>query len=168
VATRPNSVWSWDITKLLGPEKWTYFQLYVIIDIYSRYVPGWLLARRESAELAEHLIAETIRKHHVIAVIGDGAMSAGMAYEAMNNAGAMKERLIVILNDNDMSIAPPVGAMSAYLARLVSSQTYRGLRGALAGALTSSAVSAAASSISQSMNACASGRKADIVPRTMK
>src|ERR1700744_5354936 len=67
-------------------------------------------------------------KRNVIAVIGDGAMSAGMAYEAMNNAGAMEARLIVILNDNDMSIAPPVGAMSAYLARLVSSQTYRGLR----------------------------------------
>jgi putative transposase len=65
VATAPNSVWSWDITKLLGPEKWTYFHLYVIIDIYSRYVPGWLLARRESAELAEHFLAETIRKHHV-------------------------------------------------------------------------------------------------------
>ena len=67
-------------------------------------------------------------KHHVVCVIGDGAMSAGMAYEAMNNAGAMGARLIVILNDNDMSIAPPVGAMSAYLARLVSSRTYRGLR----------------------------------------
>jgi 1-deoxy-D-xylulose-5-phosphate synthase len=67
-------------------------------------------------------------KNHVIAVIGDGAMSAGMAYEAMNNAGALGARLIVILNDNDMSIAPPVGAMSAYLARLVSSRTYRGLR----------------------------------------
>src|ERR1700753_2151292 len=66
--------------------------------------------------------------NNVIAVIGDGAMSAGMAYEAMNNAGAMDARLIVILNDTDMSIAPPVGAMSAYLARLVSSQTYRGLR----------------------------------------
>jgi len=65
---------------------------------------------------------------HVVAVIGDGAMSAGMAYEAMNNAGAMGARLIVILNDNDMSIAPPVGAMSAYLARLVSGKTYRGLR----------------------------------------
>ncbi|MFO1114871.1 MAG: 1-deoxy-D-xylulose-5-phosphate synthase [Beijerinckiaceae bacterium] len=58
--------------------------------------------------------------NNVIAVIGDGSMSAGMAYEAMNNAGARKERLIVILNDNDMSIAPPVGAMSAYLARLAS------------------------------------------------
>jgi 1-deoxy-D-xylulose-5-phosphate synthase len=68
-------------------------------------------------------------KRNVIAVIGDGAMSAGMAYEAMNNAGASNARLIVILNDNDMSIAPPVGAMSAYLARLVSSRTYRGLRG---------------------------------------
>ena len=61
---------------------------------------------------------------NVIAVIGDGAMSAGMAYEAMNNAGAMDARLIVILNDNDMSIAPPVGAMSAYLSRLISSQAY--------------------------------------------
>ena len=59
-------------------------------------------------------------KNNVIAVIGDGAMTAGMAYEAMNNAGAMNSRLIVILNDNDMSIAPPVGAMAAYLARLFS------------------------------------------------
>ena len=68
--------------------------------------------------------------NHVVAVIGDGAMSAGMAYEAMNNAGAMGSRLIVILNDNDMSIAPPTGAMSAYLARLVSGRAYRSLRGA--------------------------------------
>src|SRR5713226_3900694 len=60
------------------------------------------------------------KSHNVVCVIGDGAMSAGMAYEAMNNAGAMDSRLIVILNDNDMSIAPPVGAMSAYLARLIS------------------------------------------------
>ena len=65
---------------------------------------------------------------HVVCVIGDGAMSAGMAYEAMNNAGAMKNKLIVILNDNDMSIAPPVGAMSAYLSRMISSKPYRGLR----------------------------------------
>ncbi len=63
-----------------------------------------------------------------IAVIGDGAMSAGMAYEAMNNAGAMNSRLIVILNDNEMSIAPPVGAMAGYLARLFSGHTYRSLR----------------------------------------
>jgi len=68
------------------------------------------------------------RDNAVIAVIGDGAMSAGMAYEAMNNAGALQSRLIVILNDNDMSIAPPTGAMSAYLARLVSSRTYMSLR----------------------------------------
>jgi 1-deoxy-D-xylulose-5-phosphate synthase len=64
----------------------------------------------------------------IIAVIGDGAMSAGMAYEAMNNAGAMDSRLIVILNDNDMSIAPPVGAMSAYLSRLLSSKSFMSLR----------------------------------------
>ncbi len=67
-------------------------------------------------------------KFDVVAVIGDGAMSAGMAYEAMNNAGAMGTRLIVILNDNDMSIAPPTGAMSAYLSRLISSHSYRSLR----------------------------------------
>jgi len=68
------------------------------------------------------------KKRNVVAVIGDGAMSAGMAYEAMNNAGAMDARLVVILNDNDMSIAPPTGAMSAYLARLVSGPVYRGVR----------------------------------------
>ena len=67
-------------------------------------------------------------KRNVISVIGDGAMSAGMAYEAMNNAGAMNSRLIVILNDNEMSIAPPVGALSAYLARLISGRTYTSLR----------------------------------------
>jgi 1-deoxy-D-xylulose-5-phosphate synthase len=66
--------------------------------------------------------------NNVVCVIGDGAMSAGMAYEAMNNAGAMDSRLIVILNDNNMSIAPPVGALSAYLARLVSGRPYRSLR----------------------------------------
>src|SRR5215216_2304918 len=75
--------------------------------------------------VASQLKGET---RNVIAVIGDGAMSAGMAYEAMNNAGAMDARLIVILNDNDMSIAPPTGAMSAYLARLVSGPFYRGVR----------------------------------------
>jgi 1-deoxy-D-xylulose-5-phosphate synthase len=67
-------------------------------------------------------------ERNIVAVIGDGAMSAGMAYEAMNNAGAMDSRLIVILNDNEMSSAPPVGAMSAYLSRLTSSNTYRSLR----------------------------------------
>jgi 1-deoxy-D-xylulose-5-phosphate synthase len=68
------------------------------------------------------------KTNNVVSVIGDGAMSAGMAYEAMNNAGVRNERLIVILNDNDMSIAPPVGAMSSYLARLISGKTYRTLR----------------------------------------
>ncbi|ALJ36928.1 1-deoxy-D-xylulose-5-phosphate synthase [Azospirillum brasilense] len=68
------------------------------------------------------------RDNHVVAVIGDGAMSAGMAYEAMNNAGSANSKLIVILNDNDMSIAPPVGAMSAYLSRLISSKPYLSLR----------------------------------------
>ena len=75
-------------------------------------------------------VAKRLSKNsnHVVAVIGDGAMSAGMAYEAMNNAGAMKSKLIVILNDNDMSIARPVGAMSSYLARLLSGKTYFSLR----------------------------------------
>jgi 1-deoxy-D-xylulose-5-phosphate synthase len=68
------------------------------------------------------------KTHNVIAVIGDGSMSAGMAYEAMNNAGAANTRLIVILNDNDMSIAPPVGAMSGYFSRLISGRAYRTLR----------------------------------------
>ena len=66
--------------------------------------------------------------HNVVCVIGDGAISAGMAYEAMNNAGSMKSKLIVILNDNDMSIAPPVGAMSAYLSRLLSGKTFQSAR----------------------------------------
>jgi 1-deoxy-D-xylulose-5-phosphate synthase len=75
-------------------------------------------------------VANTLsgKKGHVISVIGDGAMSAGMAYEAMNNAGAMHSRLIIILNDNDMSIAPPAGALSAYLARLASGGAYRSVR----------------------------------------
>ncbi len=68
------------------------------------------------------------RRNNVVAVIGDGAMSAGMAYEAMNNAGSMDSRLVVILNDNDMSIARPVGAMSNYLSRLLSSRSYRSIR----------------------------------------
>jgi putative transposase len=65
LASGPNQVWSWDITKLLGPVKWTYYYLYTIIDIYSRYVPGWLLARAERAQLAERLLADTIAKQAV-------------------------------------------------------------------------------------------------------
>jgi putative transposase len=66
LATRPNEVWSWDITKLLGPAKWTYFYLYVILDIFSRYVVGWMLAPRESAALAERLIADTCAKQGIV------------------------------------------------------------------------------------------------------
>ena len=65
LAIRPNEVWSWDITKLKGPAKWTCFHLYVILDIYSRYVVGWMLAHRESAELAEQLIADTLQKQNI-------------------------------------------------------------------------------------------------------
>ena len=65
VATGPNQVWSWDITKLLGPDKWDYFYLYVVIDIYSRYVPGWMLARAERAKLAEALLADSIANQGV-------------------------------------------------------------------------------------------------------
>jgi putative transposase len=65
VATKPNVCWSWDITKLHGPAKWSYFYLYVIIDIYSRYVVGWLIAERESATLAEKLLADTIAKQRI-------------------------------------------------------------------------------------------------------
>jgi len=66
-ATAPNQVWSWDITKLLGPSKWTYFHLYVVLDIFSRYVVGWLLADRERAALAEHLLADTIHNEGIAA-----------------------------------------------------------------------------------------------------
>jgi putative transposase len=62
LATRPNEVWSWDITKLMGPAKWTYFYLYVILDVFSRYVVGWMVAPRESAALAQRLISETCEK----------------------------------------------------------------------------------------------------------
>ena len=66
LATGPNQVWSWDITKLLGPAKWTYFHLYVILDIFSRYVVGWMVAPRETAELAKRLIADTCRKQGIV------------------------------------------------------------------------------------------------------
>jgi putative transposase len=67
LATRPNEVWSWDITKLLGPTKWTYFYLYVILDIFSRYVVGWMVAHQEQATLAERLIADTLAKQEITA-----------------------------------------------------------------------------------------------------
>ena len=65
MATRPNELWSWDITKLKGPAKWTYFQLYVVLDVFSRYVVGWMVAHRETGELAERLIAETCRRQEI-------------------------------------------------------------------------------------------------------
>ena len=65
LATRPNELWSWDITKLKGPAKWTYYYLYVILDVFSRYVPGWMVATAESAALAERLIADSVRKQGV-------------------------------------------------------------------------------------------------------
>ena len=65
VATGPNDVWSWDITKLLGPAKWTYYYLYVIIDIYSRYIPGWMLAHAENGRLAEKFLADTFTKQNI-------------------------------------------------------------------------------------------------------
>ena len=65
LATAPNQLWSWDITKLLGPVKWTYFYLYVILDLFSRYVTGWMVALRESAELAKRLIEESCRKQRI-------------------------------------------------------------------------------------------------------
>ena len=66
LAIRPNEVWSWDITKLKGPAKWTCFHLYVILDIFSRYVVGWMIAARESAELAEQIIADTAHKQRIV------------------------------------------------------------------------------------------------------
>ena len=65
MATAPNQLWSWDITKLLGPAKWTYFYLYVLLDVFSRYVTGWMIAYRESAELAKRLIEESCKKQHI-------------------------------------------------------------------------------------------------------
>lgn len=66
LATQPNQVWSWNITKLLGPSKWTYYYLYVILDIYSRYVVGWMIADQESASLAKELIAETCARQGIL------------------------------------------------------------------------------------------------------
>src|SRR5256885_17011185 len=67
LARRPNELWSWDITKLLGPAKWTYFYLYVIMDVFSRYVVGWMVAQQESAELAKRLLQDTCAKQNIVA-----------------------------------------------------------------------------------------------------
>ena len=88
LATRPNEVWSWDITKLLGPAKWTYFYLYVILDIFSRYVVGWMLAPHESAALAERLIAETCAKHDI---------QPGQLTLHADRGGAMRSKPVALL-----------------------------------------------------------------------
>ena len=88
LATRPNEVWSWDITKLLGPAKWTYFYLYVILDIFSRYVVGWMLAPRESAARAERLIAETCAKHGIL---------PGQLTLHADRGGAMRSKPVALL-----------------------------------------------------------------------
>src|SRR5438552_4402305 len=67
LATQPNELWSWDITKLLGPAKWTYFYLYVILDVFSRYVVGWMVADQELAKLAEEFIEETCKRQGITA-----------------------------------------------------------------------------------------------------
>ncbi len=82
LATRPNEVWSWDITKLLGPAKWTYFYLYVILDIFSRYVVGWMLAPQESAALAERLSAKHEIQPGQLTIHADRGASAQQASRA--------------------------------------------------------------------------------------
>jgi putative transposase len=88
VATRPNQLWSWDITKLLGPVSWSYFYLYVILDVFSRYVVGWMLADRESAELAKRLIEETCKKEQI---------SPGQLDLHADNGPAMQSKLLAQL-----------------------------------------------------------------------
>jgi putative transposase len=88
LATQPNEVWSWDITKLLGPVKWTYFYLYVILDIFSRYVVGWMIAPHESAALAERLIAETCAKYGI---------QPGQLTLHADRGGAMRSKPVALL-----------------------------------------------------------------------
>jgi putative transposase len=88
LATRPNEVWSWDITKLLGPVKWTYFYLYVILDIFSRYVVGWMIAPHESAALADRLIAETCAKYGI---------QPGQLTLHADRGGAMRSKPVALL-----------------------------------------------------------------------
>ena len=88
IASRPNEVWSWDITKLLGPAKWTYFYLYVILDIFSRYVVGWMLAYRESAELAKRLIEQTIERQN---------LCPGTLTVHADRGPAMKSKVVALL-----------------------------------------------------------------------
>jgi putative transposase len=110
IATGPNQVWSWDITKLLGPMKWTYFYLYVIMDIFSRYVVGWLLAERESAFLAKQLIAESCEKQqiqeHQLTIHSDrgGPMKSQLVTQLYANLGIIPSlSRPSVSNDNPFS-----------------------------------------------------------------
>ena len=102
IATGPNQVWSWDITKLLGPVKWTYFYLYVLMDIFSRYVVGWLIAERESAVLAKQLIAESCEKQQ----IQEGTLTIHS-----DRGGPMKSQLVAQLYAN-LGIIPSLSRPS--------------------------------------------------------
>ena len=88
MATKPNELWSWDITKLLGPAKWTYFYLYVILDVFSRYVVGWMVADREGKELAKQFIAETCQKHGIV---------PGQLTLHMDRGAAMKSKPVAFM-----------------------------------------------------------------------
>src|SRR5205823_6946601 len=88
LATAPNQLWSWDITKLLGPAKWTYFYLYVILDVFSRYVVGWMVADREGKELAKQFIAETCQKHGIV---------PGQLTLHMDRGAAMKSKPVAFM-----------------------------------------------------------------------
>ena len=112
LATHPNEVWSWDITKLLGPTKWSYYYLYVIIDIYSRYVVGWMLAERESAQLAQDLIERTCHKQGITAgqltIHADrgSAMKSGLVAQLLAELGVTKTHSRPhVSNDNPFSEA---------------------------------------------------------------
>lgn len=112
LAEKPNQVWSWDITKLLGPAKWNYFYLYVILDIFSRYVPGWMIAGRESGELAKLLIEETCQKQKIdrnqLVIHSDGgaAMKAKPVALLLSDLGVAKSRSRpYVSNDNPFSEA---------------------------------------------------------------
>ena len=102
LASGPNEVWSWDITKLLGPTKWTYFYLYVILDIFSRYVVGWMLAYRESAELAKKLIEQSIKREEIEAGETDGACGSG-SVDDVQGGGVFTGRV-----GSDQDPQPPV------------------------------------------------------------
>ncbi len=112
LATRPNEVWSWDITKLRGPQKWTYYYLYVIMDIYSRYVVGWMLAERESATLAQELIERTCQKQNILTgqltIHADrgSSMKSGLVAQLLAELGVTKTHSRpAVSNDNPFSEA---------------------------------------------------------------